>query len=148
MPTGVGVGSSMKVWGRPVRGFSVGAPSHAAQPLSCCSAPRQTSSHGATSPKRALPQARASWPETQACAGWPMTSSPAGSSRCNIAPLLPAFRVIEDVVEVRYHRGGVVVDHHDDAPRPRLCCGRFAPPRYRTTRYGTVCSRDERPEEG
>src|SRR5262249_12055350 len=76
-------GSSRKLWGRPVARFSVGAASQAAWPRSCCSAPRQTSSHGSTGPKRALPQARANCPETQAWAGCAITSSPAGSARCS-----------------------------------------------------------------
>ena len=46
--------------GSPVSGLKLGRPSHAAMPMSCCSAARHTSSHGSTAPNASLPQARAS----------------------------------------------------------------------------------------
>ena len=75
--------------GRPVSGLRAGARSQSAIPMSCCSAARHTSSYGSTAPNRALPQARASWPETHACDGWPIATHAAVVGAQQHAPLQP-----------------------------------------------------------
>src|SRR5262249_1750564 len=81
--------SSMNERGSRVSGLSVGRRSHAAMPRSCCSAARHTSSCGSSAPKRAFPQARASWPETHAWAGCPTAISWSPSRHRSIAGVSP-----------------------------------------------------------
>src|SRR5829696_3773440 len=76
----------MKVLGRPDSGSSAGSASQVSQPLSCCSAARQTSSKGEGGAKRSLPQARASWPDSHEWLGCGIAITASPSSRNSMVP--------------------------------------------------------------